>query len=170
MLAVEHDVAFKRRQHAADQSQQRRFAAARAAHDRDDLAARKRHGHVVQHDATAVVAKRYVIDLNERVVSHLLIVRRARMRLRARRRSGAHCRTATTVHSRVSGNPKTRAARRRTGRLRQYGNRVGLNRCRQSACTLAEARIGPADTAGPCPPPLRKASGGNYQPGNTGGK
>ena len=81
VLAVKSDRASQRCQHAADQPQQRRLAAPGAAHDRDDLAPRKRHRHVVQNDATSVVSKRHVVDLNERVVIHLGIVGRARVRL-----------------------------------------------------------------------------------------
>ena len=69
---------------AADQAQDRRLAAARAAHDRDDLAARDRHVDAAQHRPPAVVA--------ERDVGHLDGVGRQRRRARRRARRGRRAR------------------------------------------------------------------------------
>ena len=53
-----------RAQLAADQAQDRRLAAAGAAHDRDDLAARDRHVDARQDRPAAVVAERHVGELD----------------------------------------------------------------------------------------------------------
>src|SRR5690349_8291830 len=54
---------------AADQPQQRRLAAARAAEDGGDLAAAERQGDVVEDRAPGVVAEDDVVDLDQRVAA-----------------------------------------------------------------------------------------------------
>ena len=66
-LAVEADAALVGRIDAADQAQQRRLAAARAAEDGRDLAAPEAQRDVVQDRPARVVAEGDVVDLDEQV-------------------------------------------------------------------------------------------------------
>ncbi len=66
-LAVDADRAAVDRIDAADQAQQRRLAAARAAEDGGDLAAAEAERDVVQDRPAGVVAEDDVLDLDEQV-------------------------------------------------------------------------------------------------------
>ena len=67
-LAVEDHPAAAGRGNAADQAQQGGLAAARAAEDGRDLAAREAQADVVEDRSARVVAERDVVDLDQGVV------------------------------------------------------------------------------------------------------
>ena len=115
-LAVEDHLPLRRRIDAGNQAQQRGLAAARAAEDGRDLAAREAQRHVVQDRAGRVIAEADAVDLDQGVDVQALtgIPRRGRTRVsegpRAMQRHGTqqfHCRTPH-VHGRAHG----RVARR----------------------------------------------------------
>ncbi len=66
-LAVEDHLALRRRVDPGDQAQQRGLAAARAAEDGRDLAAREAQRHVVEDRAGGVIAEADVVDLDQGV-------------------------------------------------------------------------------------------------------
>jgi hypothetical protein len=66
-FTVEDHAARVGRRHAADQAQQRRLAATRAAEDRRDLAAHEAQRNVTQDRAAGVVAEGDMVDLDEGV-------------------------------------------------------------------------------------------------------